>query len=139
MGMGVGAEGRRFPTGVAVEPGRGRVDRVRDEGRVPREGCPEKGRRRWRSTCAWFPVARISGSRVGHPHNNCNPDPYWSILWPVHLLLSPEPGRLGSEVILEASVDWVTGRTRNSPIIAQKGYHYTQTMVRDELDWMQSG
>jgi hypothetical protein len=28
---------------------------VRGDGRAPRVGCPEKGKRRWRSTCAWCP------------------------------------------------------------------------------------
>lgn len=28
----------------------------RDGCRVPRVGCPEKGRRKWRSCCAWYPV-----------------------------------------------------------------------------------
>jgi hypothetical protein len=41
---------------VAAAPGRETVDRVRDEGKVPRVGCPEKGRRRWMFICVWRPV-----------------------------------------------------------------------------------
>jgi len=42
-------------------------------------------------------------------------------------------------VVLEASVYRVTGGARNYPVIIQKGCHYAQTMVREELDWMKSG
>jgi hypothetical protein len=42
-------------------------------------------------------------------------------------------------VVLEAGINRVTEKTRNYLLIAQKGYHYAQTMVREEFDWMQSG
>jgi len=41
--------------GAGAVPGWGTVDRVRDDGRAPRVGCPAKGRSRLRSTCAWCP------------------------------------------------------------------------------------
>lgn len=46
------------------------------------------------------------------------------------------PGRAGDEVVLEASAGRVTGGTRNYPVVAQKGCHYAEAMVRGESDWM---
>jgi hypothetical protein len=47
---------------------------VRGDGRASRVGCPDKGRRRWRSTCAWSPGDKGLGSVTPHDGHH-----HWSL------------------------------------------------------------